>query len=117
LQRFHRACQSATAQTEAQTGTMSAGMDMSQQSQTELAMVPSDSQTGMVLLTNVSCTRDLCSQASVFASSAGTDHSQFKTLAVSAILPANLVLHTNMENEAPPSRLAAISPISIHLRI
>lgn len=122
LQSFHPACQSATAQTEDQeTGVMSVGMDMSQESRTDLAEASSDSQVGMVLLKDVSCTHEVCGQASISASAVGTDHGQFKSThgaAVSAIqLSVNLLRPSYMKTEASPPNISAISPISINLRI
>jgi hypothetical protein len=115
-------CQSAGSYADHQeTETMPAGMDMSQQSHAGLAEAHSDSQSGTVLLNDTSCMHEKCSQASVSVSAVRSDHGQFKradVTAVSAIRPhVNLLLPSCIRSETSPPNIAAISPISIHLRI
>jgi len=92
---------------------------MSQQTHIDLDEAQSDAHTGMVVLNGVSCTHQKCSQASV--SAVGTDHGQFKITHAVAVgvmpLRVNLLSRSYIKTKASPSNLAAISPISIHLRI
>jgi len=123
LQTLHSfGCQSASGLAEhQQTETMPAGMDMSQQSHTDLAEAQSDSQAGIVLLHDGSCTHEKCSQASVSVSAVRSDHGQFKradVTAVSVIQPrVSLLLASYIKTETSPPDTPAISPVSIHLRI
>ena len=100
---------------------MPAGMDMSQQRPTQVAEAHSDSLPGMALLNDGSCTHEKCSQASASVFAVRSDRGQFQragVTAVGAIQPrVNLLLASSIESETPPSNIAAISPISIHLRI
>jgi hypothetical protein len=97
------------------------GMDMGQQTHTDLTKAQADAHAGMVLLHGVSCAHQKCSQSSVSVSAVGADHGQFKTghaVVVSVMPPRlNLLRPFHINTGASPSKRAAISPISTHLRI
>ena len=121
FERLHSGCPANSPTEDQQAGIMSAGMNMEQENPAAIAEAEEAPQTGMILLMDVSCTHELCGRPLVSASIVGTDHREFKNAhipAVSAMQPHLRLLESSYHRtEASPPKIAAMSPISINLRI
>lgn len=121
LQKLHSGCPTNAPAEEKPAGIMPAGMSMGLENPKAITEGDLAPQAAMILLMDVSCTHERCSRTSISASAVSTDHGEFQSarmpaVSVTPLLP-RLLQGFSIRTEASPPKIAAISPVSIHLRI